>query len=93
MTTATVPQDRETAPLDTGPQAVLRLTRQEKMTYRDVAEILNISPATVARRVSQAKAELREHRAEAMARVVRLVCTLCAVLATAALWVMALRLH
>lgn len=89
MTTATVPQDRETTVLDTGPQAVLKLTQHPDLTYRDVAELLNISPATVARRVKDAKAELRENRQEALTAVVKIILTLCALICTAALISMA----
>ena len=63
MTTATADQRTEPLPretgTDTGPQQVLALTRQEGMTYRKVADLLHISPATVARRVRDAKAERR----------------------------------
>ena len=88
MTTATADQRTEPLPretgADTGPQQVLALTRQEGMTYRKVADLLHISPATVARRVRDARAEQRA-RYLARARIIMYaVLTVCAVITTAA---------
>lgn len=88
MTTATadqqtVPIPRETS-TDTGPQQVLELTQQPGMTYRKAAEQLHISPATVARRVRDAKTELREQHLVHARVFMYAIFTVCAMIMTAA---------
>jgi DNA-binding NarL/FixJ family response regulator len=84
MTTATEPQRSETGFKDTGPQQVLDLTRQG-MSYRDVAELLHMSPATVARRVQQAREANRDRTRAVLMNVLVTYLTVLATIATAAL--------
>jgi predicted DNA-binding protein (UPF0251 family) len=88
MTTATADQQTEPLPretsIDTGPQQVLALTKQDGMTYRKAADLLHISPATVARRVRDAKAELRAQRLVYARVLMYAILTLCAMIVTAA---------
>jgi DNA-binding NarL/FixJ family response regulator len=78
------PQLTDTAPVDTGPQAVLELT-QTGLTYRDVAKLLHISPSTVARKVSQARNEVQEQRRSLLHNAVLTYLVVLATVATAAL--------
>jgi hypothetical protein len=79
----TEPLPRETQS-DTGPQRVYSLTRQPGMTYRKVADQLNISAATVARRVRDAKAERRARLMITVRVLMFVVLTACAVITTMA---------
>ena len=75
---------RESGVPDTGPQAVLRLRREQGLTTREIADRLPISQATVTRRIREAlEARRSQHRALAMT-VMLILLTLCAVISTAA---------
>lgn len=88
MTTATADQQAEPLPhetsADTGPQQVLALTQKPGMTYRKVAEMLHMSPATVARRVRDAKAEQRDRLLVRARLLMYAILTVCAMITTAA---------
>lgn len=84
MRTKPDPLDRETLSRDTGPQAILQLVEQHEMKQNDVAELLSISPATVSRRLREAR-EARLARQQVLLRaVISVILTVCALVCTAA---------
>lgn len=88
MTTATheartEPIHAESGALDTGPQAVLELAKQG-LPQRTIASRLNISQATVTRRIREGLAERQDRRRAWAVTAMCTVLTLCAVVLTIA---------
>lgn len=97
----TLPQDLETVTRDTGPQIALQLAETTNLRQKDIAELMGWSEPTISRWIREARedrerreneqAARRSRRENAFKTIVLMIFTACAVLVTAALWVIALR--
>lgn len=69
--------------------AVLKLVEDHNLKQNEVASLLNLSPATVSRRLKEAREERRAQHRDLTWMIVRIVWTLCFMISTAALATMA----
>lgn len=96
-----LPEDLGTVTKDTAPQIALTLVEDQEMRQKDVARLLGWSESTISRWINEEKEkrEIREreqaerkNRQHALIRDTALVIiTLCFVMLTAAVWVIATR--